>query len=390
MIILDKPFVSNFLEDTLIEMQVPVLKNSAAIDMKLNSKINFLEEAKFIKLLKNNPTQSLFSNSENSINWINENLEFMNLSEKILVFKDKFLFREKMLTYFPNFYFKQIKLDDLEELDLDEVPYPFIIKPSVGFFSLGVYVVQTKEEWPKTICAIRSEMASNKDVFPIEVVNSTHFIIEEMIEGDEYAVDVYFNENGKPSILNILKHYFSSPEDTSDRLYITSKEIITQNREIFLKSLENISEATSIRNFPMHIEFRVNNNGNVGIIEANPMRFAGLCVTDLAYFAWGTNNYKMFFEGSTPDWDQVMKGKENKTYAMVVGDIPKEINREDIASIDYEIFASKFSHPLEIRQMDFHKFPLFAIAFVEFDESTKAEMHRILNDDLKDCIILKS
>ncbi|WP_371802665.1 ATP-grasp domain-containing protein [Candidatus Lokiarchaeum ossiferum] len=389
MIVLDKPFVSNFLEDTLIEMQVPVLKNAAIQDMKLNSKINFLEESRFIEMLKKNPTQPLFSNSENSINWINKNLDFMNLSEKILVFKDKFLFRKTMQPYFPKFYFQQIKLDELESLNLEEVPFPFIIKPSIGFFSLGVYVVQNREEWPKIISAIRAEMASNKDVFPIEVVNSTNFIIEEMIDGDEYAVDVYFNENGKPSILNILKHYFASPEDTSDRLYITSKEIITQNRETFLKTLENINEATSIRNFPMHIEFRVDEKGNVGIIEANPMRFAGLCVTDLAYFAWGTNNYRMFFEGSTPDWDKVMRGKENKTYAMVVGDIPKEINREDIASIDYEKFASKFTRPLEIRQMDYRKFPLFAIAFVEFDESTKDEMLRILNDDLIDCIILK-
>ncbi|UYP47175.1 hypothetical protein NEF87_003460 [Candidatus Lokiarchaeum ossiferum] len=389
MIILDKPFVSNFLENTLIEMQVPVLKNTAIQDMKLNSKINFMEESKFIEMLKKNPAQPLFSNSENSINWINKNLDFMDLSEKINIFKDKVIFREKMQSYFPNFYFKQIKLSDLESLNLEEVPFPFIIKPSIGFFSLGVYVVQTREEWPIIISSIRAEMANNKDVFPIEVVNSTNFIIEEMIEGDEYAVDVYFNEKGKPSILNILKHYFASPEDTSDRLYITSKEIITQNRETFLKTLQQIGEVTLIKNFPMHIEFRVDEKGKVGIIEANPMRFAGLCVTDLAYFAWGTNNYQMFFERNTPNWEQVTVGKEKKTYAMVVGDIPKEIKREDIASIDYEKFASKFTHPLEIRQMDYRKFPLFAIAFVEFDESTKDEMLRILNDDLIDCIILK-
>ncbi len=42
------------------------------------------------------------------------------------------------------------------------------------------------------------------------------------------------------------------------------------------------------------------------------MRFAGLCVTDLAYFAWGTNNYKMFFEQKAPDWNQILKGKEGK------------------------------------------------------------------------------
>ena len=131
MMILDKPFVSKFLENTLIEMQVPVLKNSATKEMMLNSKINFVEEHEFIAKLKREPSQPLFSNSENSINWINENLNFMNLSEKITIFKDKYLFRETMKPYFPHFYFQQIKLDKLEELDLTEVPFPFIIKPSI-------------------------------------------------------------------------------------------------------------------------------------------------------------------------------------------------------------------------------------------------------------------
>ena len=255
---------------------------------------------------------------------------------------------------------------------------------------MGVYVVQTPEEWPKIMDAIRIEMDNSKNIFPIEVLDSTNFIIEGMIEGDEYAVDVYFNENGTPSILNILKHYFASADDTGDRLYITSKEIINDNRKTFLNSLKQISQATKIKNFPMHIEFRVDAEGTVRIIEANPMRFAGLCVTDLAYFAWGTNNYKMFFEGKTPNWDQILEDKEGKIYGMVVGNLPKDINRANIETINYKQFASKFTHPLEIRKMDFRKFPLFAIAFVEFDASTKEEMHHLLQDDLKDCIIMKS
>jgi len=160
-----------------------------------------------------------------------------------------------MEPHFPHFYFNQIELNKLEEVDLSEVPFPFIIKPSIGFFSMGVYVVQTPEEWPKIMDDIRTEMSNSKDIFPLEVLDSTNLIIEGMIEGDEYAVDVYFNETGKPSILNILKHYFASSDDTGDRLYITSKEIINANRKTFLKTLETISHATQIRNFPMHIEF---------------------------------------------------------------------------------------------------------------------------------------
>ena len=118
------------------------------------------------------------------------------------------------------------------------------------------------------------------------------------------------------------------------------------------------------------------------------MRFAGLCVTDLAYYAWGTNNYKLYFEQEAPDWNQILKDKEGKIYAMIVGNIPADIKLRDIKSIDYNKFAKKFSKPLDIREINYHEFPLFAIAFAEFDENNLAEMNEFLNDDFKDIITI--
>jgi len=389
MMILDKPYVSKFLEDSLIDMQIPVLKNEALEEFNLSSKIITIDEDEFIKRVKLTQIPLIFSNSENSINWIQKNLSFTDLPQKISIFKDKFEFRKIMQPFYPSYFFKKVDFAKLEKLDVSKLKFPFIIKPSIGFFSLGVYLAKNLEEWPKIIKFIQRDMNNINDIFPIEVVDSSSFIIEENIEGEEYAVDVYFNSHGKPIILNILKHYFASPEDTSDRLYITSKKIIEQSREIFLETLEKISQATQIKNFPMHIEFRVDENKNIGIIEANPMRFAGLCVTDLAYYAWGTNNYKLFFEQEAPDWNQILKGKEGKIYAMVVGNIPADIKLRDIESIDYEKFANKFSKPLDIRKINYHEFPLFAITFAEFNEKNLNEMKELLNDDFKDIISIK-
>ena len=388
MMILDKPYVSKFLEDSLIDMQIPVLKNKALEEFNLSSKILTIDEDEFIKRVKLSQIPLIFSNSENSINWIKKNLSFTDLPKKISIFKDKYEFRKIMKPYYPNYFFQKVNFAELEKLDVSNLQFPFIIKPSVGFFSVGVYLVKNLEEWPNIIKFIQRDMNNINKIFPIEVIDSSSFIIEENIEGEEYAVDVYFNSNGKPVIMNILKHYFASPEDTSDRLYITSKKIIEQSREIFLETLEKISQATKIKNFPMHIEFRVDKNKKIGIIEANPMRFAGLCVTDLAYFAWGTNNYKLFFEQKAPDWNQILKDKEGKIFAMVVGNIPADINLRDIKSIDYDKFAKKFSKPLDIRKINYHEFPLFSIAFAEFDEKNMTEMKELLNDDFKDIISL--
>lgn len=39
---------------------------------------------------------------------------------------------------------------------------------------------------------------------------------------------VIFNRDGKPVILNMMKHIFASGKDVNDRVYITSKEIVEQ------------------------------------------------------------------------------------------------------------------------------------------------------------------
>lgn len=64
--------------------------------------------------------------------------------------------------------------------------------------------------------------------YPQKVIDNSTYILEEFIHGEEYAIDAYYDENGKVVILNIMKHDFSSTSDVSDRLYYTSKEIINE------------------------------------------------------------------------------------------------------------------------------------------------------------------
>lgn len=51
---------------------------------------------------------------------------------------------------YPNFYFKEIQIANIDNISFDELPLPFIIKPSTGFFSMGVYKVNNKVEWEQT------------------------------------------------------------------------------------------------------------------------------------------------------------------------------------------------------------------------------------------------
>jgi biotin carboxylase len=87
----------------------------------------------------------------------------------------------------------------------DDVSFPFVVKPSIGFFSIGVHIIKNKEDWLKAKNELQAEKL--KSIFPESVLNTNHFIIEEFIPGEEYAIDYYHDQDGK---VVILKHLTSS------------------------------------------------------------------------------------------------------------------------------------------------------------------------------------
>ncbi len=391
MIILEEPYVSDFLQKTLQRLKIPVLKNQAVNNLNLSKDLNFLSANKFIEIFRNNTEVPVYCPSENGLDWIIRNFGCIKpeLANQINIFKDKFRLRTLLKPVFPNFRFEKVKMADLSTYDVSSWDFPLIVKPNIGFFSVAVYRVDSADQWNETVENIITEFNNMQDVFPATVLDNSNFILESFIEGDEYAVDVYFNDKSEPVILNVMQHIFAGPKDTSDRLYITSKEIIEHTLDPLTQILTQIGQISEVKRFPLHTELRISKSGEVGIIEVNPMRFAGLCVTDLAYFAYGSNNYELFFNQQAPDWDRLLTEKEGKIYAMILGTLPRDLPLEKVESVDYQSFCTKFSHVLECREMDVHKIPLFTITFAEFDESTMDEMDWALHSDFREFFKLK-
>jgi hypothetical protein len=388
MIILDHPYVSQILEDTIAQNNYGVLNNIAAEELTSRKDLQLLNDEAFTKAIRNQKVPLLYTNSENSIEWITQNLGFTRLPELILIFKNKARFRERIKSMYPDFFFKEVSFDQLDQLSSQALPFPFIIKPSVGFFSIGVHVVNNPEEWGKVVAKLKAEIGSLGHNFPGEVINVSNFILEEIIPGDEFAVDVYYDKNGEPVVLNILKHLFSSAEDVSDRVYITSKQIIEEHLESFTQFLSKMGDLIELRGFPIHIEFRVDSNNHIIPIEVNPMRFAGWCVTDIAWYAFGINVYEYFFEQKQPDWEAILKVKNDDIYSMVVADLPKDIPADNIKEIDYEKFRTYFEDPLELRKIDYKKHGVFAFQFARTSYKNRKLLEDILQSDLKEFLIL--
>ena len=386
MIILDNPYVSPLLEDTVAKKFYPVLNNEMARSLSKFDMMNVLSDEAAVDLLKGEKNPQLYSNSENAINWISTHLNFSELPQKIELFKNKGEFRRLLKEIYPDFYFFESGFDSLSMLDTEKIRFPVVLKPCVGFLSMGVYIIRDAEEWADVIKNLRDDIEKFRGQFPTEVVDASSFIVEELINGEEFAIDAYFDKYGKPVILNIFKHPFSDETDVSDRVYFTSGEIIKSNHDRFESLLSQIGSLAQLRNFPLHMEVRVDGE-RVVPIEINPMRFAGWCVTDLAYFAYGIDVYEYYFEQKSPDWEKILKEKGSEFYYFTIAEVPVSVDKSMIREVDYDGFLKNISHPLEVRKIDYRRHPIFAIVFAKTDDYS--EMSNILKKDMRDFIIIR-
>jgi hypothetical protein len=371
MIILNKPYVSDFLVKTINKNIFSVLDNEIARKYFPQERLTKTNDAVDEKLF--------YSNSENSIDWVLENMPESDLAQMIKISKDKALFREKLKPIYPDYFFKEVGVDELKELDTESLKFPFVLKPTVGFLSFGVYPIKNKEDWQKTLDKIDLDIERFKNIFPQSVVDTNKFLIEEMIDGEEYAIDGYFDENNEATILNIFLHPFFNDKDVSDRAYYTSKKIIEENLYEFKQVLDKVGKACNYKNFPFHLELRKNDK-NIIPIELNPIRMCGWCITDIAYYAWGINVYEYYFNQLKPDWDEILKKASDDYFYFTLGDIPSNINRSEIKEIDYDNYLKNIEKPLSIRKIDYSVNPLFVIVFGQ--TPNLEEIKNLLNLDM--------
>lgn len=383
MILIDQPYVSDFLIQTIKKNQFPVVATSVAKKMIGDNLIHWISEQQAIDFYKKNEAAKLYSNSENAIEWIEKNLGFSKLPTTIQLFKNKVAFRHLIKDSYPNYFFKEIAFNQLKEFKANHLKFPLILKPAVGFFSLAVYKIDNLLEWQDCIASIENDIEIFKDLYPKEVVNSSQFILEEYIEGNEFAVDCYFNSEGKAIVLNILHHSFSSSKDVSDRVYSTSKEIIETYLQKFTEFLQIIGNKAQLKNFPLHAEVRVNANDELIPIEINPLRFGGWCTTaDLAYYAFGFNSYEYFLQNKTPDWKAIFKNNAHNIFSLIVLDNNSGIANTLIKSFNYNALLKDFENPLHLRKVAYKKYGVFGFLFTKTQEKNKQELTNILTSTL--------
>jgi len=309
-----------------------------------------------------------------------EDKVFVNAVNKL---KDKYQFRKLMSEIYPDFFFKKCKLEELEDTELDRSK-KYVIKPVKGFFSTAVKQIDCDDNLKEISGEIYSELNENAKYFSESVLSKNELIIEQFIGGDEYAVDIYFNDHKQPEIINIYHHPFPEQNEYFNVLYYTNHKIFDKLYNSFKQIFNELNEHLKISNFPIHAEFKLENDKLIPI-EMNPLRYGGFGLADLTFHAFGFNPFIAFFQNFKPDWKKIWKDYKKHHFGWVLGYNGKDINT-NTHTPDDDAYLKYLKETLHYVEIDHRKNPVFSLAYIKDD--CEISLKRLLKTEFNDFFVL--
>jgi len=317
--------------------------------------------------------------SETALDIVLQRWQNSEMVEKTNMLKDKFLCREMMKSIYPSFHYQLVPMHELDTLELDRTKQ-YVIKPRKGFFGTAVRFIDATTD----LCSLRREMEAELQdklsLFSDSVLSTDMLILEEMITGDEYAVDMFYNEQGQPVIMNIYHHPESRYSEYFHLLYYTDRALFKQFYTPLYDFFVRLNDQFAAKNFPIHAEFKLQ-AGQLVPIELNPLRYGGFGLADLAGFAFDFQPILAYFYHQVPDWDKIWSTREENHYGWILAYNGKSVDTAKATPL-HDKFKERIGDYLHYVEMDSTKYPVFAIAYVA--KKSKAELLDLLEIDFDD------
>lgn len=316
--------------------------------------------------------------SEASLEIVRSKITDNSKKKAIDLLKDKYKFREALTNIYPNYIFKKIKFEDINNLKIDKKT---VLKPLKGCFGTAVKIIDENSDLHIVSKEIEFEIQKNSSVLSENVLSQNDFILEEYISGEEYAIDMFFDENGEPHIVNIYYHPMPKIESYLHMIYYTNKEIfdkIYNKAIIFFKKLNAI---LNVKNFILHSEFKYEKE--LIPIEINSMRYGGMGLGNMIYHSVGVNPYEHFNKGISPDWKKIWKNNSNDIFAFFIAYNGTQIDKSS-QQPDIEKLKNDFTEILREEIFDYKTQLAFGVFCIkENNQNIKKLLEIEFNDYFK-------
>lgn len=240
-----------------------------------------LEEAKRI-----NPDAILSIGSDLAMVTVNKIANELNIignsNESTLLSTNKYEMRKAFKSNnipCPN-YIHVTEQTNLKQLKLD---FPVVVKPTDRSGSRGINKVYNYEEM-KNAVKEAIEVSFNKQV-----------LIEEYAEGREFSIE-YISQNGIHNFLAITEKFTTGEPHFIETAHLQPARITENQKEKIKEIIPKALDALKIRNGASHSELKIDNKGNIKIIEIGA-RMGGDCIgSDLVQISTGYDFVNMVID----------------------------------------------------------------------------------------------
>lgn len=317
----------------------------------------------------------VYAPSEASLHLILQHMTDMQKKTAIESLKDKYKFRELTKDNYPNLFFQKISLNNLSSFQVKD-DKTFVVKPLKGFFGYGIKFIDKTTDMRSLQENLIAELAKSAKYFSSSVISHNELLIEEYISGEEYAVDMFYNEKNKPVIMNIYHHPIPKYKDYFNVLYYSDKKVFENLYDKLISFFEDLQKKIPFTSFPIHAEFKLHKETLIPV-ELNPLRFGGMGLADLTDYAYGINPFEAFLTNFSPNWRAIWEERNGKHYAWVLGYDGAGMNMHRYRP-DHEKFKEDLGTILHYDTIDYQHNPVFASAYIKLD---KEHLEKILEMD---------
>jgi hypothetical protein len=276
---------------------------------------------------------------------------------------------------FLSLAYSDINYKDIEKL---KIIGKKVLKPSKGCFGTAVKIVSENSDFKQIASEIKVEISRNASVFSESVLSQSEFILEDFIEGEEYAVDMFYDSKGEPHIVNIYYHPLPKNEAYLHMIYYTNKAIFETIHNEAIQFFKSLNDKLKVKNMALHSEFK--HDQELVPIEINALRFGGMGLGNMVYHSLRINPYECFIREKGPDWNAIWNANQEKNFTFFIAyngtKVDKEKQQPDLNKLENE-----FSRVLNKSIFDYKKQLAFGVYTLE---ESQENINRLLQIDFND------